>query len=102
MKSSSLGSLLAVNGGLLTHGGKNDDVWERCQSAYSRYSSKIAHTGVLAVLGEHLVDLVTNLAVRKLDILLLCAVVAHEGKEAIVGNVNLGKGSTNGWPNEEI
>jgi hypothetical protein len=34
-------------------------------------------TGVLAVLGEHLVDLVTNLAVGDLDVVLGGAVIGH-------------------------
>jgi hypothetical protein len=46
-------------------------------------------TGVLAVLGEHLVDLVTNLAVGDLDVVLGGAVIGHEGEEAVVGNVEL-------------
>jgi hypothetical protein len=46
-------------------------------------------TGVLAVLGEHLVDLVANLAIGDLDVVLGGAVVGHEGKEAVVGNVEL-------------
>jgi hypothetical protein len=46
-------------------------------------------TGILAILGEHLVDLVTNLVVGELDIVLGGAVIRHEGEETIVGNVNL-------------
>jgi hypothetical protein len=48
-------------------------------------------TGVLAVLGEELADLVADLAVRELDILLGGAVVGHEGEETVVSNVELGK-----------
>lgn len=46
-------------------------------------------TSVLAVLGEHLADLVTDLAVGKLDIVLGGSVFGHEGKEAIVGDIEL-------------
>ena len=46
-------------------------------------------TGVLALLGEELVDLVTNLAIGKLDVVLGGAVVRHEGKETILRNVDL-------------
>jgi hypothetical protein len=46
-------------------------------------------TGVLALLVEHLVDLVTDFAVGELDVVLGGAVVGHEGEEAVVGNVNL-------------
>jgi hypothetical protein len=47
-------------------------------------------TGVLAVLGEHLVDLVTNLVLGKLDVVLGGAVVRHQGEETVVSNVDLG------------
>ena len=46
-------------------------------------------TGVLAVLGEELVDLVANLAVGELDVVLGGAVVGHEGEETVIGNVEL-------------
>lgn len=46
-------------------------------------------TGVLVLLGEELVDLVTNLAIGKLDVVLGGAVVRHEGKETILRNVDL-------------
>jgi len=46
-------------------------------------------TSVLAILGEHLVDLVTDFAIGKLDIILGGAVVRHEGEEAVVSNVEL-------------
>jgi len=63
------GSLLGVDAGLLTHSGKDNDV------------------GVLSVLGEHLVDLVTNITVGDLDVVLGGAVVGHEGEETVVSNV---------------
>jgi len=62
-------SLLGVDAGLLTHSSKDNDV------------------GVLAVLVEHLVDLVTNLAIGDLDVVLGGAVVGHEGEETVVSNV---------------
>ena len=46
-------------------------------------------TGVLALLGEELVDLVTNFTVGKLDIVLGGTIVRHEGKETIVLDVEL-------------
>jgi hypothetical protein len=52
--------------------------------------SKGKLTGVLALLGEELVDLVTNLAIGDLDVVLGGAVVRHEGKETILRNVDLG------------
>lgn len=49
----------------------------------------IALTGVLAVLGEELVDLVTDFSVRNLDIVLGGAVLGHEGEETIVSDIEL-------------
>lgn len=49
----------------------------------------VGPTGVLALVGEELVDLVTNLAIGKLDVVLGGAVVGHEGKETILRNVDL-------------
>lgn len=46
-------------------------------------------TGVLAVLGEELVDLVTNFAIGKLDVVFGGAVVGHEGEETVISNVEL-------------
>ena len=46
-------------------------------------------TGVLAVLVEHLVDLVADITLGDLDVILGGAVVGHEREEAIVGNVEL-------------
>jgi hypothetical protein len=46
-------------------------------------------TGVLLLLLEQLVDLVTDLALWNLDIILGVAVLLHEGKETIIGNVEL-------------
>ena len=46
-------------------------------------------TGVLVLLGEELVDLVTNLAIGDLDVVLGGAVVGHEGEETVVSNVEL-------------
>lgn len=47
-------------------------------------------TGVLAVLGEELADLVANLAVGKLDIVLGGAVVGHKREETVIGDIELG------------
>jgi hypothetical protein len=46
-------------------------------------------TGVLALLGEELVDLVANLTLGELDIILGGAVLRHEGEETVVSNVKL-------------
>lgn len=46
-------------------------------------------TGVLLLLLEELVDLVTDFTVGELDIVLGVAVVVHEGEETIVGDVKL-------------
>lgn len=49
----------------------------------------VIRTGVLLLLLEELVDLVTNLARRDLDVVLGGAVVVHEGKEVVVSDVEL-------------
>jgi hypothetical protein len=49
----------------------------------------LEHTGILALVGEELVDLVTSIAIRNLDVVLGGAVVRHEGQEAVVGDVQL-------------
>jgi len=49
-------------------------------------------TGVLALLGEELGDLVAWLTIRDLDIVLGGAVIRHEGQEAVVGDVQLRPG----------
>jgi hypothetical protein len=46
-------------------------------------------TGVLAVINEELPDLVTDVAIRNLDVVLGGAIVGHEGEEAVVGDVKL-------------
>lgn len=54
-----------------------------------RYLAQIVLTGVLAILSEHLVDLVTDLTVWDLDVVLGGAVLRHEGEETVVSNVEL-------------
>lgn len=63
------GSLLGLNGGLLTHGSENDDV------------------GVLLLVLEELLNLGANLALGALDVVLHGAVLSHEGEETIVLDV---------------
>jgi hypothetical protein len=46
-------------------------------------------TGVLSILSEELVDLVTNLTIGDLDIVLGGAVVRHEGEETVLRDVDL-------------
>merc|ERR1712037_996662 len=65
-----LRSLLGVNGGLLTHGGENNDV------------------DVLLLLSEQLLDLVTNVTLWDLDVVLLVTRVGEEVQETVVGNVD--------------
>lgn len=64
------GGFLGVHSALLTHGRHDGDV------------------GVLALL-VHLLDSLTNLTLRELDIVLGVAAVVHEGKVAIVSHIQL-------------
>jgi len=64
-----LGRLLAINAGLFTHGGQDNNV------------------GFLAIFVEHLADLLAHLAVGKLDVVLGGAIVGHEGQETVIGHV---------------
>jgi len=63
------GSLLGINGHLLTHGGKDNDV------------------SILLLLLEELVNLLTNLSIRNLDVILGLAIIGHQGKESIVRDI---------------
>jgi hypothetical protein len=81
-------SLLGFNSGLLAHGGENDDVYAElvfCHDA--QLLSDL--TGVLSILLEELLDLVTNFTIWNLDIVLGGAVVVHEGEEAVVSDIKL-------------
>lgn len=51
-----------------------------------------ALTGVLLLGGKETGDLVTDLAVGKLDVVLGLTIIAHEGEETIVGNIELAPG----------
>lgn len=46
-------------------------------------------TGVLAVLREHLADLVSDFALWNLDIILERTVVGHEGEETVISDIDL-------------
>jgi hypothetical protein len=46
-------------------------------------------TGILLVSGEKLVNLLSNLSIGDLDIILGLAIISHQGKEAIIGNIEL-------------
>ena len=46
-------------------------------------------TGILAILNEELLDFVTDVTLRELDVVLGGAVIRHEGEEAVIGNVEL-------------
>lgn len=50
---------------------------------------EIERTGILSVLGEKLVNLLTNLSVGDLDIVFEGAVVGHEGQKPVAGNIKL-------------
>jgi len=63
------GTLLAVDGGLFTHSGENDDI------------------DVLALVLEELLNLVADLTIWDLNIVLGGTVIGHERKEAIVSDI---------------
>lgn len=46
-------------------------------------------TGILFLSAEELLDLVANFTIRDLDIVLGCAIIRHQRKEAVLGNVEL-------------
>jgi hypothetical protein len=50
---------------------------------------KMKRTAILAILLEHLLDLVANLTLGNLDIVLGAAVVVHEGQEAVISDIEL-------------
>lgn len=54
-----------------------------------RYLTRLELTGVLLVLGEELLDLVTSFTVWDLDVVLGVTVVGHEGKETIISDIEL-------------
>jgi len=62
-------SLLGFDGNLLTHGGKDNDV------------------GVLLLLSEQSVDLLSNFSIWDLDIILGLSIISHQGKETIVRDI---------------
>jgi len=62
-------SLLGFNGSLLTHGSKNDNI------------------GILLLSGEQLLNLISNLSIRDLDIVLGLAIIRHQGKETVIRNI---------------
>ena len=84
------GSLLGVNGSLLTHGSQDNNVWGRL-SVFSVYGMRCVErlTGILLLNLEELGDTVTNLTLGKLDVVLGDTIVGHQGEEAIVGDINL-------------
>lgn len=46
-------------------------------------------TGIFVIVDEELFDLISNLTIRKLDIILGDAVVVHEGEEIIFRDIKL-------------
>ena len=51
--------------------------------------TECALTGVLAILNEKLLDLVTDFALGELDIVLGGTIIRHEGEEAVISHVKL-------------
>ena len=47
-------------------------------------------TGILLVSGEKLVNLLSNISLGDLNIILGLTIISHQGKETIVGNIELG------------
>jgi len=83
-------SLLGFNGKLLTHSGKDDNVWTGPISKGDQGGEiPAAHTGILLLGGEELLNLVTNLSIWDLDIILGLTIIGHQGEETIVGNIEL-------------
>ena len=61
----------------------------QCQYVRVAVQEDRERTAVLAVILEHLVDLVADLALRNFDVVLGGAVVVHKRQEAIIGDVEL-------------
>jgi len=83
-------SLLALNGGLLTHGSKDDDVYMNISILLYGLRLDI-RTGVLLLVDKELPDLGANLVVGALDVVLAGAVLTHEGHEVVITDVELRK-----------
>jgi hypothetical protein len=49
----------------------------------------LPHTGILLISPEKLDNLVTNFTVRHANIVFGVAILAHEGEEAVVGDIKL-------------
>jgi len=63
------GSLLGFDSSLLTHSRKNNDI------------------GVLLFSSEKLIDLLTNLTLRDLNIILSLTIISHQGEEAVIRDI---------------
>ena len=48
-----------------------------------------SHTGIFLFFAEELVDLLSNLTIRDLDVVLGVAIVTHEGKKVVLRNIEL-------------
>lgn len=107
-----LGSLLSVNASLLTHGSKDDNVYQKlltkkfirqdtpASSKNAVYNSSLDWreqlTGILLFVGfgfgggEERIELLDKIQIiRLLDIVLQVATVIHEGEVTVVGDVDL-------------
>ena len=85
-----LRSLLGVDGGFFAHGSEDDDVCKLPLAlSFHFLMAGCGLTGVFSIIGEELGDLVADVTFWDLDILLLRAVVGHEGEEAVVSDVEL-------------
>ena len=80
--------LFAVDGSLLSHGSKNDNIC-RVISDWISHPNGAVLTSVLVLLGEETLDLFAGLAVWNLDVVLGGAVVRHEGEKAVLADVKL-------------
>lgn len=68
-------------------GGERERIIRNCVE--SGYRRGVELTGILLISLEELGDLVTDFAIRDLDVVLGVAVVAHQRKEAIIRDIEL-------------
>lgn len=70
------GSFLAIHGNLLTHSFEDNDIYEKSEKKTRQGTRFFALTDFLVTV-KHGLDLVSNLAFWKLDIVFLLAFVVH-------------------------
>lgn len=88
MEDLTLWSLLGIDSKLLTHSGKDDNVYNK-SVLQVRAQDRCERTGVSLLLGEELSNLVSTLSVWNLDIILGLTIFSHQGKEVIVRDIEL-------------